>query len=74
MKKLKANEGFYQKYDKTFCVSEYVMKTFNGLFPSMKDKTSVLHNLIDYSHMVKIADKEEGFKDLFEGLRILTVG
>ncbi|MBS4205802.1 glycosyltransferase [Lederbergia citrea] len=74
VKELKDYKEYYEKYDKIFCVSEYAMNKFNNLFPNLKDKTSVFYNILDKEQLAKMAEKDEGFNDQYDGIRILTVG
>ncbi len=71
---LEPYKRFYEKYDKIFCVSQYAMKKFNNLFPDLKQKTSVFYNILDKKELDIMAEKDEGFNDYFDGIRILTVG
>ncbi|ETI67547.1 glycosyltransferase [Neobacillus vireti] len=71
---LKPYKEYYEKYDKIFCVSKYAMEKFNEHFPNLKKKTSVFYNLIDLKQMEIMAEKDGGFRDHFDGKRILTVG
>ncbi|RST72566.1 glycosyltransferase [Siminovitchia acidinfaciens] len=71
---LKPYKEFYEKYDKVFCVSKYGMRKFNQLYPNLKEKTSVFYNILDTRQMAIMAEKDEGFNDQFDGIRILTVG
>jgi glycosyltransferase involved in cell wall biosynthesis len=74
VRELKPYKEYYEKYDKIFCVSEFAMNNFNDLYPNLKEKTSVFYNILDKKQMVKMAEKDEGFNDQFNGIRILTVG
>jgi glycosyltransferase involved in cell wall biosynthesis len=74
VKQLKPYKKLYEKYDKIFCVSEHAMKRFNELYPNLKGKTSVFYNILDKKEMAILAERDVGFKDPFDGIRILTVG
>ncbi|MEH7388130.1 glycosyltransferase [Bacillus sp. JJ1521] len=71
---LKPYERFYERYEKIFCVSNYGMKKFIELYPHLQEKTSVFYNILDKKQITLLAEKDEGFNDGFDGIRILTVG
>lgn len=63
----------YSRYDKIFSVSKASLIKFNQYFPETINKSEVLYNIIDSNEIVKLANKEVGFDDKFNGIRILTV-
>lgn len=67
-------EKIYSKFDKIFVVSEEGKNKLNLLIPSLSDKTEVFFNIISSTFIKNMADNEEGFKDNYNGIRILTVG
>ena len=64
----------YLKFDRVFAVSGEVKDVFTSVYPELKDKTEVFHNLIDAEGIRKKAEEGEGFIDGFTGVRLLTVG
>ena len=64
----------YLKFDRVFAVSGEVKDVFTSVYPELKDKTEVFHNLIDAEGIRKKAEEGEGFTDGFTGVRLLTVG
>ena len=66
--------GCYEKMDWIFTVSDEVKEHFLDLYPEYEKKVSVFHNLVNQDRIRKMADQGQGFKDDFEGYRILTIG
>ena len=64
----------YRKFDKIFVVSEERKNKFVNMMPELKEKTEVFLNIISPKLILKQSEIDEGFKDMYEGLRILTVG
>lgn len=64
----------YLLYDKIFPVSDEVKDAFLAVYPECRNKTQVFHNLIDRERILRMAQEQGGFKDDYEGYRILTVG
>src|SRR5699024_2305812 len=65
---------FYKKYQHIFCASKYAMKKFNEFFPEFTWKTSVFYSILDDKALAPMAEKDKGFTDQFDGIRILTIG
>lgn len=70
----KAAINNYRKFDKIFVVSEEGKNKFVNMMPELKEKTEVFLNIISPKLILKQSEIDEGFKDMYEGLRILTVG
>lgn len=64
----------YIDFDKIFTVSAEVSQSFLSVYPECKDRTEVFHNLIDQKEIRRKAMLPGGFKDRYDGFRILTVG
>ena len=64
---------YYGKFDKIYCVSEYGKTKFDKQYPNLSEKTEVIHNIINYKQLDKLSEEDKGFKDSFNGIRILTV-
>ncbi|EOU1998561.1 TPA: glycosyltransferase [Clostridium perfringens] len=67
-------KNIYSKYDKIFSVSQTSLDKFIKYFPETKNKIEVLYNIVDSKEIFELANKEVGFDDNFNGIRILTVG
>ena len=64
----------YQKMDRIFTVSDEVREHFLQIYPQYAKKTEVFHNIINQERIRRFAGKGEGFRDHYDGIRILTVG
>ena len=64
----------YSAFSRIFCVSENVRESFVSLHPEHRDKTEVLYNVMDIERIKRLAREPGGFRDSFEGVRLLTVG
>lgn len=67
-------QKIYKKFDKIHVVSEEAKTKLINAVPTIKDKTSVFFNLISPEQIIKHSKTSPGFKDQFNGTRILTVG
>lgn len=67
-------EKMYSKFDRIFVVSEEGKNKFNFLIPSLSNKTEVFFNIISSNFVKEMSVCEDGFKDEYRGIRILTVG
>lgn len=67
-------EHIYNQYDKVFCVSKELKDKCIEYFPSLKNKTEVIYNILDYESIEKKSNEYKAFKDDFDGIRICTVG
>lgn len=68
------DRGCYLKYDRIFAVSDEVRKAFLGVYPECGEATDVFHNILDAEAIRRKAGSGEGFKDEYDGMRILSVG
>ena len=64
----------YRNFDKIHVVSEEAKRKLIHVVPSIKNKTSVLLNVISPEQILKQSKIGIGFNDHFTGIRILTVG
>lgn len=64
----------YGKFDKIFVVSKEAKLKLTELVPKIKEKTEVFLNVISPTSIIKLSEYGYGFKDTFNGIRILTVG
>lgn len=67
-------KAVYPKYDKIFVVSEYAAKELVKLVPNVKNEVEVRHNVVSKAICRNQAKGLPGFRDTFDGYRILTVG
>ena len=70
----KLDRNCYLNFDKIFGVSDEVIEVFRSVYPEMKDKTGVFHNLLNSEKIIKRSKEPGGFDDDFDGIRLLTVG
>lgn len=70
----KMDKNCYQKFERIFAVSEEVRTSFLQVYPEWEEKTGIFHNIINRERILMLADREGGFADNFEGIRLLTVG
>ena len=70
----KMDKNCYQKFERIFAVSEEVRTSFLQVYPEWEEKTGIFHNIINRERILMLADREGGFSDNFEGIRLLTVG
>lgn len=68
------DRGCFDSFDRIYTVSGEVKKHFLAVYPEYNDKTNIFHNLIDTQMVMQKAASGTGFKDVFSGIRILTVG
>ncbi|WP_394186463.1 glycosyltransferase [Metabacillus halosaccharovorans] len=66
--------SMYKKFDKIFVVSKEGRNKLINMIPDIKDKTEVFSNIVSSNLINNQAKEGKGFKDKFNGLRILTVG
>ena len=64
----------YLTYDRIFPVSDEVKAAFLQVYPECDGKVEVFHNIINQDRIHEMSKREGGFKDEYDGYRILTVG
>ncbi|MGE7760192.1 glycosyltransferase [Peribacillus sp. NPDC097895] len=64
----------YIKFDKIFVVSEEGKERLLNKIPSLNKKTDVFSNVVSQELIEYQAEEDKGFRDTFDGIRILTVG
>ncbi|MFC7322728.1 glycosyltransferase [Halobacillus campisalis] len=67
-------KSFYDKYSKIVAVSESARDVFKVTFPEYSSKLEVLYDINHPELIGDMAKIEIGFKDEFNGVRILTIG
>lgn len=71
---MKLYSKYYDNFNKIMCVSKDALEKFIEMFPKLEHNTKVCYNLISRSRINYMSNKEKGFQDDFNGIRILTVG
>ncbi|MGJ7911450.1 glycosyltransferase [Neobacillus sp. LXY-1] len=64
----------YKDFDKIFVVSEEGKNKLLTMLPKLKAKVETFLNMVSSRSIIEMAKEEDGFKDDFQGIRILTVG
>lgn len=75
MPKEVSEEGMYSQFSKIVCVSSYTASVFFNRYPTLKNRTFAIHNMIDYDRIISLADEkiaDEKFVD--DRYIILSVG
>lgn len=67
-------ERNYKKFDKIFVVSEEGKEKLINLIPALNNKVEAFFNIISCNLIENMSKNEKSFDDLFDGVRILTVG
>lgn len=67
-------ERNYKKFDKIFVVSEEGKEKLIDLIPALNNKVEAFFNIISCNLIENMSKNEKSFDDLFNGVRILTVG
>lgn len=70
----KASVKNYKLFDKIFVVSKEGKNKLVNKIPEVEKRTQEFFNIISPKLIVEQANKESGFNDIYDGLRILTVG
>lgn len=64
----------YLGFDKVFTVSDEVRSAFVNVYPECEDRTEVFHNIVNRERIRSKAQLPGGFRDGYDGVRILSVG
>ncbi|RLL42769.1 glycosyltransferase [Oceanobacillus piezotolerans] len=64
----------YPKFNKIYVVSKEGKEKLTNILPNLINKIEAYPNKISTNLILKLAGEGQGFKDDFEGIRILTVG
>ncbi len=70
----KLDNGCYNNMDRIYIVSEEAKSSFLDIYPELLNKVQIFYNIINKSRIIELADEGEGFRDDFDGLRLLTIG
>lgn len=64
----------YKNFDKVFVVSDEAKAKLTNFVPNINNKVEVFFNIVSPDIIKTYAKVNQGFKDHFDGLRILTIG
>ncbi|MBT2758406.1 glycosyltransferase [Mesobacillus foraminis] len=64
----------FRRFDKIFVVSDEGKAKLINKLPSLNEKIETFKNIVSNVNIQGLANQGEGFKDNFNGIRILTVG
>ncbi len=67
-------QSLYKKFDKIYVVSNEGENKLVSKIPSIREKTEVFKNIVSRKSVLLQSNLGVGFKDEFDGIRILTVG
>ena len=67
-------EKNYKKFDKIFIVSEEGKEKLIHSIPALNNKVEAFFNIISCNLIENMSKNENSFDDLFDGIRVLTVG
>ena len=73
-KELENYIGYYNKYDKIFCISNSIKSKLLGEYPFLSSKTEVFYNIINADEVNIKSTMYDVFNDDYKGMRLLTVG
>ncbi|RBP03155.1 glycosyltransferase [Rossellomorea aquimaris] len=65
---------FYNKFDQIFVVSKEGKDKLVNVIPKLRRKIDCFLNILSQDLVRDLSNKDEGFNDAFQGVRILTVG
>lgn len=70
----KMDRDCWNHFDRIFAVSDEVKEHFAAYYPEYASRLGVFHNIVDYEAIRSRAREPGGFRDKYDGLRLLTVG
>jgi glycosyltransferase involved in cell wall biosynthesis len=73
-KESKFQKKFYDAYNKIVTVSDTTKEIFLESLPFYSSKIEVIYDINNPTFITKMAGIEDGFKDDFAGIRLLTIG
>ncbi|MED3939489.1 glycosyltransferase [Priestia megaterium] len=65
---------YYSQYGNVIAVSDHNKEVFINEMPSVKEKTSVIYDIVSPKLIKSMSVNNGGFQDGFDGVRILTIG
>lgn len=70
----KLDDSCYLKFDKIFTVSQEIQEPFYEIYPELRGKLEVFHNILNTDRIISRSKEEGGFPEKVDGTKILTVG
>jgi glycosyltransferase involved in cell wall biosynthesis len=72
----KNEKDYYDKYDSIICVSEFTRGSFLEHYPELQEKTFGIHNMINYSEIIKMSESDVILDDRFtiDEFCIISIG
>lgn len=64
----------YEFMNSIYVVSKAVGEKFTNVYPKYQHKVKLFRNLLDKDNIIEKAKSGQGFTDIFEGIRLVTVG
>lgn len=68
------DQGCWERFERIFPISDEVKSHFLAVYPEYAFKLETFHNLIDQNAIRSRAEESGGFRDDYQGIRLLTVG
>ncbi|NHC43503.1 glycosyltransferase [Bacillus sp. MM2020_1] len=65
---------FYEQFEKIIAVSDSAKEVLLETFPDYNNKIKIIYDINDPCFISNMANLAEGYKDNFDGIRILTIG
>ena len=70
----KLDQDCYNVFDQIFCVASEIREKFLEVYPELEQKTAIFENLLDKESIQSKSTLPGGFKDDYQGMRLLTLG
>lgn len=70
----KYDEKYYEQFNNIVAVSNHNKDVFVNEIPEMRNKTSVIYDIISPKLITSMAKEQKGFIDEYKGLKLLTIG
>lgn len=68
-------EHIYRKYNDIVCVSKYTLESFLNIYPSLKNKSLYIHNILNKKSICQAAkDKVEDFMEDDKTMKLISLG
>lgn len=68
------DDNCYMAYDQVFAVSKEALEPFYTIYPELRNKVDVFHNILNIERIEKKSREPGGFPETDGALRILSVG
>lgn len=70
----KLDGSCYLKFDRIFTVSKEIQAPFYEIYPELRGKLAVFHNILNTDRIIRRSLEAGGFPESYDGVKILTVG